>query len=307
MNYKKTTFDYKENKQMWISQYWKEFELLDAYDGYKLEKWKDIKLLRPDPQVVWKTQKTNNVKVDAKYFRSKKGGGEWKFYKKLPEDWEINYRDLKFKVRPTGFKHTGLFPEQAVNWDFARETIKKGKSIIKGRNPNILNLFAYTGGATVACLKEGADVCHLDASKSIVTWAKSNVALNNLENKNVRFIVDDAKKFVEREIKRGKKYDGIIMDPPSYGRGPNGELWKIEDEIFDLIVSCSKLFSDTPLFFIINTYTTGLSNTVMKNILNVSVKSKIGGYVDADEIGFKATESGLYLPCGSTARWSTFE
>ncbi len=288
---------------MWISQYWNDFELLDAYDGYKLERWKNVKLLRPDPQVVWKNKKVGKEQVDAKYFRSNKGGGEWKFYKKLPEEWEIEYRDLKFTVRPTGFKHTGLFPEQAVNWDFARSMIKSGRDKIKGRNPNVLNLFAYTGGATVACLKEGADVCHLDASKSIVTWAKKNVSLNGLENKNVRFIVDDAQKFVEREIKRGKKYDGIIMDPPSYGRGPNGELWKIEDKIYDLITSCISLFSDTPLFFIINTYTTGLSNTVMENILNLTMKKKFGGNVMADEIGFLAKESGIYLPCGSTARW----
>lgn len=254
-----------------------------------------------DPQVVWKNGEIekHSRKIDAKYFRSKKGGGEWKYYKKLPEHWEIMYRDLKFKVRPTGFKHTGLFPEQAVNWDFARDMIRAS-----GREIKVLNLFAYTGGATVACLKEGASVCHLDAAKSIVTWAKENVELNNLnQNGKVRFIVDDAYKFVEREIKRGNYYDAIIMDPPSYGRGPNGELWKIEDKIFELVELASRILTDKPLFFIINSYTTGLSNTVMENILNLTVSKKFGGKVTADEIGFRTKHSGLYLPCGSTARW----
>ena len=290
---------------MWISDYWEDFELLEAEDGYKLERWKDVKLLRPDPQVVWKNGEIENHsrKIDAKYFRSKKGGGEWKYYKKLPEHWEIMYRDLKFKVRPTGFKHTGLFPEQAVNWDFARDMIRES-----GREIKVLNLFAYTGGATVACLKEGASVCHLDAAKSIVTWAKENVELNNLnQNGKVRFIVDDAYKFVEREIKRQNYYDAIIMDPPSYGRGPNGELWKIEDKIFELVELASRILTDKPLFFIINSYTTGLSNTVMENILNLTVTKKFGGKVTADEIGFQAKHSGLYLPCGSTARWQADE
>ena len=286
---------------MWISDYWEDFELLEADDGYKLERWKDVTLLRPDPQVVWKhadlTRRTKGI--DAKYFRSKKGGGEWKYYKTLPEHWEIMYRDLKFKVRPTGFKHTGLFPEQAVNWDFARDMIRDSKREIK-----VLNLFAYTGGATVACLKEGASVCHLDAAKSIVTWAKENVELNHLnQNGKVRFIVDDAYKFAEREIKRQNFYDAVIMDPPSYGRGPNGELWKIEDKIFELVELTSRLLTPNPLFFIINSYTTGLSNTVMENILNLTVTKKFGGKVTADEIGFRATDSGIYLPCGSTARW----
>ncbi len=286
---------------MWISDYWEDFELLEADDGYKLERWKDVTLLRPDPQVVWKhadlTRRTKGI--DAKYFRSKKGGGEWRYYKNLPEHWEIMYRDLKFKVRPTGFKHTGLFPEQAVNWDFARDMIRDSKREIK-----VLNLFAYTGGATVACLKEGASVCHLDAAKSIVTWAKENVELNHLnQNGKVRFIVDDAYKFAEREIKRQNFYDAVIMDPPSYGRGPNGELWKIEDKIFELVELTSRLLTPNPLFFIINSYTTGLSNTVMENILNLTVTKKFGGKVTADEIGFRATDSGIYLPCGSTARW----
>ena len=287
---------------MWISEYWEDFELLEAENGYKLEKWKTIRLLRPDPQVVWNNNNIAKFKnsIDAKYIRSVKGGGEWQTYKKLPEHWIINYRDLKFKVRPTGFKHTGLFPEQAVNWDFAREQIKRAD-----REVNVLNLFAYTGGATVACVKEGAAVCHLDASKSIISWAKENAALNKLPENKVRYIVDDAYKFVMREIKRGKTYDGIIMDPPSYGRGPNGELWKIEDSIFDLIDTAAQLLSDKPLFFIVNTYTTGLSNTVMENVLNLTVKKRFGGTVSIDEIGFKTTNSGLYLPCGATARWNS--
>jgi 23S rRNA (cytosine1962-C5)-methyltransferase len=286
---------------MWLSEHWEDFELIEAEDGYKLEKWKTIQLLRPDPQVVWKNNNISKFKnsIDAKYVRISKGGGEWETYKKMPDHWIINYRDLKFKVRPTGFKHTGLFPEQAVNWDFAREQIKKAN-----RDLNILNLFAYTGGATVACLKEGATVCHLDASKSIITWAKENVTLNNLPESKVRYIIDDAYKFVSREIKRGKKYDGIIMDPPSYGRGPNGELWKMEDKIFELIDLASQILSDKPIFFIVNTYTTGLSNTVMENILNLTVKKKFGGTVSADEIGFKTKNSALYLPCGATTRWS---
>ena len=285
---------------MWISEFWEDFELLEAENYHKLERWRSVKLLRPDPQVVWKNGNLQKNDVDARYIRSKKGGGEWKYFKKLPDHWIINYRDLKFKVRPTGFKHTGLFPEQAVNWDFCREKIKEAN-----REINILNLFAYTGGATVACLKEGANVCHLDAAKSIVSWAKENVELNKLDKNKVRYIIDDAYKFVEREIKRGKKYDGIIMDPPSYGRGPNGELWKIEDKIFELIEMSSRVLSDNPIFFLINTYTTGLSNTVMENILGLTVKKKFGGEITADEIGFKTSNSGIYLPCGATARWSS--
>ena len=286
---------------MWISEFWQDFELIDAGNGYKLERWKDVSLLRPDPQAVWTSdfEKKNKNIIDAKYFRSNKGGGEWKYYKKLPESWTVAYRDLKFKVRPTGFKHTGLFPEQAVNWDFARNCVDKIKK--SGKTPSVLNLFAYTGGATVACLKEGADVCHLDASKSIVSWAKENVDLNGLAQKNIRYIVDDADKFVQREIKREKKYDGIIMDPPSYGRGPNGELWKIEDKIFDLISNCVKILNESPSFLIINTYTTGLSPTVIENILRIVLKK---GKITSDEIGFK-TKSGLYLPCGSTVRWES--
>lgn len=285
---------------MWISDYWEDFGLIDAGNGYKLERWKDVYLLRPDPQAVWKKDYENkyiNI-IGAKYFRSQKGGGEWKYYKKLPDDWIVKYRDLKFKVRPTGFKHTGLFPEQAVNWDFAREMIENIKK--DGKTPSVLNLFAYTGGATVACLKAGAEVCHLDASKSIVTWAKENVALNGLSDRKIRYIVDDADKFVRREIKRGNKYDGIIMDPPSYGRGPNGELWKIEDKIYELISSCAKIISDSNSFMIINTYTTGLSPSVIENILRLTLKD---GMITSSEIGFKTADSDLSLPCGSTVRW----
>lgn len=273
---------------------------MDASDGERLEAWGDISLIRPDPQVIWKTEKTHPdwSNAHARYIRSRAGGGTWEYAKKLPEQWQISYGNLRFHVRPTGFKHTGLFPEQAVNWDLCSEKISQEK-----RQPNILNLFAYTGGATLACASAGAKVCHVDAAKGMVDWARQNAKLSNLADKPVRWIVDDCAKFVAREIRRGNKYDGIIMDPPSYGRGPTGELWKLEDSIFDLVSSCAQLLSDEPLFFLINSYTTGLSPSVMAYLLQVTVGVRFGGNIIAEEIGLPVQESGMALPCGSTAIW----
>jgi 23S rRNA (cytosine1962-C5)-methyltransferase len=255
--------------------------------------------VRPDPQVIWKTEKQDEgwIKADAYYKRSSKGGGEWVYKKKLPESWEISYKSLTFRIRPTGFKHTGLFPEQAVNWDWAADRIRSA-----GREISVLNLFAYTGGATLACAAAGAAVCHVDAAKGMVNWARENAALSGLSDKPVRWIVDDCKKFVEREIRRGRKYDAVIMDPPSYGRGPGGEIWHIEDSIYDLVELCKKVLSDDPLFFMINSYTTGLSPTVMAYILRSVLCRDIGGQVLSDEIGLPV-EKGFVLPCGATAIW----
>lgn len=279
---------------------WKEYELIDASDGERLERWGDKILIRPDPQIIWPTQKENPLwsKAHARYVRSKSGGGSWTVYKKLPDVWYVSYNDIKFGVKPMGFKHTGIFPEQAVNWEYASQRIKNA-----GRQVSILNLFAYTGGATLACLNAGAKVCHVDASKGMVQWAKENASLSNLADRPVRWIVDDCVKFVKREIRRGNKYDGIIMDPPSYGRGPNGEIWKLEEQLFPLIELCSELLSDNALFLILNSYTTGLSPSVMRCLLGVSLLEKHGGTVSADEIGLRVTNSGLVLPCGSTAIW----
>lgn len=279
---------------MYISDSWKDYEVIDTADGEKLERWGDIILRRPDPQVIWRTSADKKawISVDGHYHRSKSGGGNWEFSRKLPERWTVKYKNLEFYVHPTGFKHTGLFPEQAVNWDYIMQKVsERGKC-------NVLNLFAYTGGATLAAASAGADVCHVDASKGMVNWAKENAALSNLSDKYIRFIVDDCEKFVRREINRKHKYDGIIMDPPSYGRGPGGELWKMEDKIFDFVKLCSELLSDDPVFFIINLYTTGLAPTVIKNILTVATGKK----AEAGEIGLPITKSGLYLPCGATGR-----
>ncbi len=279
---------------MYISDSWKDYEVIDTADGEKLERWGDIILRRPDPQVIWRTSADKKawISVDGHYHRSKSGGGNWEFSRKLPERWTVKYKNLEFYVHPTGFKHTGLFPEQAVNWDYIMQKVsERGKC-------NVLNLFAYTGGATLAAAAAGADVCHVDASKGMVNWAKENAALSNLSDKYIRFIVDDCEKFVRREINRKHKYDGIIMDPPSYGRGPGGELWKMEDKIFDFVKLCSELLSDDPVFFIINLYTTGLAPTVIKNILTVATGKK----AEAGEIGLPITKSGLYLPCGATGR-----
>lgn len=279
---------------------WQDYSVISTGDGYKLERWKDVVLLRPDPQVIWKS----SVDMDgykglyAKYIRSETGGGKWVYKKKTPDEWTVSYKDLTFKVKPMGFKHTGLFPEQAVNWDAMRSMIANA-----GREISVLNLFAYTGGATVACLKEGASVCHVDSAKAMVERAKENVALSGIKEPKVRYIVDDCKKFVEREIRRGRRYDAVIMDPPSYGRGPNGEMWKLETELYSLVELCTGVLSEKPLFFLINSYTTGLQPQVMKNILNVTVAKKYGGQTDAYEVGLKTEEDGVILPCGNSGLW----
>lgn len=283
-----------------ISNEWQNYECIDAGNGEKLERWGSVILRRPDPQAIWNIemdQKWNNV--DGYYHRSNKGGGNWEFKKKFPSEWHINYKDLTFKVTPTNFKHTGLFPEQAVNWDYMMNKIKNSKRDIK-----VLNLFAYTGGATVACLKAGASVVHVDASKGMVAWAKENVKLSNLADKPVRFLVDDCLKFVEREIRRGNKYDAIIMDPPSYGRGPSGEVWKFEKNIYYLILKCMEILSDKPLFFLINSYTTGISATVLENILKLTLLEKYpNGTITSGEIGLPITNKNLTLPCGIFGRF----
>ena len=283
-----------------IANEWKDYKILDMADGQKLEKWGDVVLSRPDPEIVWKNksfpQKWN--KINATYHRSKTGGGAWEYSKKVPSKWQIKYNNLTFNIKPMGFKHTGLFPEQAVNWDWMIDKIKKENREIK-----VLNLFAYTGGATVACLSAGASCCHVDSSKGMVQWAKENVQSSGLENRPVRYIVDDVVKFVKREIRRGNKYDAIIMDPPSYGRGANGEVWKFEDNIYDLVELCEQILSDNPLFFLINSYTTGISSTVLKNILNITVAKKFKGIVTSGEIGLPMEESNLILPCGIFGRW----
>ena len=279
---------------------WQDYSVIATGDGYKLERWGDVTLLRPDPQVIWPSSFDMNKypSLAAKYIRSETGGGKWKVFGKMPDEWTVSYRDLKFKVKPMGFKHTGLFPEQAVNWDSMRELISSA-----GREISVLNLFAYTGGATVACAKAGASVCHVDSAKAMVERAGENVRLSGIENPKVRYIIDDCKKFVEREIRRGRKYDAVIMDPPSYGRGPGGETWKLETELFPLVTLCEKVLSDNPLFFLINSYTTGLQPQVMKNILEKAIASNRGGKIDAYEVGLATEEKGLILPCGNSGIW----
>ncbi len=281
---------------------WQDYELIDCSGGERLERWGNIVLIRPDPQIIWSTPKNNPLwcKAHARYHRSSSGGGKWEVYKKHPDVWKINFNDLCFQIKPMGFKHTGVFPEQAVNWLFVDEKIRRSK-----RQLNVLNLFAYTGGATLACANAGAKVCHVDASKGMVQWAKENAAVSGLSDKPVRWIVDDCVKFVQREIRRGNKYDGIIMDPPSYGRGPGGEVWKLEEQLFSLVELCTGVLSDNPEFFLLNSYTTGLSPAVMQYLLGVLVQKKHGGTLSSDEIGLKATETGLVLPCGSTAIWQS--
>ena len=289
---------------MKIANNWKEYKIIDMADGKKLEKWRDIVLSRPDPQIIWKDKSFPNKwkDVNATYNRSKTGGGAWKYNKKTPDKWQIHYKSLTFNIKTMGFKHTGLFPEQAVNWDWMiekiKEEIKKEKKEVK-----ILNLFAYTGGATVACLSAGASVCHVDSSKGMTTWAKENVISSGLKDKPVRFIVDDVVKFVNREIRRGNKYDGIIMDPPSYGRGAKGEVWQFEENIYDLVELCTNVLSKDPLFFLINSYTTGISNMVLKDILELTVAKKHKGKIEAGEIGLPMENSKLVLPCGIYGRW----
>ena len=286
---------------MIIANKWKDYKIIDMADGQKLEKWGNIILSRPDPQIIWKYKSFPDEweKANAIYSRSKTGGGTWEYKTKVPNSWQIKYKDLIFNVKPMGFKHTGLFPEQAVNWDWMREKIENSKKNIK-----ILNLFAYTGGATVACLASGAEVCHVDSSKGMVTWAKENVQSSGLADKKVRYIVDDVVKFVNREIRRENKYDGIIMDPPSYGRGKNGEVWQFENNIYELIELCINVLSDKPLFFLANSYTTGISSTVLANILNLTINKRYHGKVEAGEIGLPMENSKLILPCGIYAKWS---
>ena len=281
-----------------ISNDWIDYECIDAGSGEKLERWGNVILRRPDPQAIWNVDKSN-WKYDAFYHRSNKGGGYWEYQNKFSEKWTITYKNLTFKVSPTGFKHTGIFPEQATNWDFMIEKISKCQRKVK-----VLNLFAYTGGATTACSYAGADVVHVDASKGMTEWAKENIKLSHLENNSIRFIVDDCLKFVEREYLRGNKYDAIIMDPPSYGRGPNKEVWKFEDNIYALINACIKILSDKPLFFLINSYTTGISSTVLENILKTTLLPLYpNGKVDAGEVGLPITNNNLVLPCGIYGRY----
>ena len=282
---------------------WKDYELLDCSEGERLERWGKAILIRPDPQIIWNTPKEHPMwkHADARYVRSSQGGGHWEFRRELPEFWKINYKDLTFKISPTGFKHTGLFPEQAVNWDMMREKIKAAKA--EGRDIRVLNLFAYTGGATVAAASAGASVCHVDAAKGMVHWARENAELSSLNEKPIRWIVDDCKKFVEREIRRGSKYDAVILDPPSYGRGPGGEVWKLEEHVFELVSLVAEVLTDDPLFVLLNSYTTGLSASTMAYVLGSAMK-KFGGKVEAEEIGLPVTQSGMALPCGSSAIWS---
>ena len=283
-----------------IANNWEEYKIIDMADGQKLEKWGNIILSRPDPQIVWKNKSYPEEwkKANAIYSRSRTGGGSWEYKKKLPAVWQIKYKDLIFNIKPMGFKHTGLFPEQAVNWDWMRNKIKKANREIK-----VLNLFAYTGGATVACLAAGASVCHVDSSKGMVTWAKENVLSSGLSERPVRYIVDDVVKFVNREIRRENKYDAIIMDPPSYGRGTKGEVWQFENNIYDLVELCTKVLSDKPLFFLINSYTTGISSSVLANILNLTVSKKYKGNIESGEIGLPMEKSSLVLPAGIFGRW----
>lgn len=284
---------------MWLSDKWKDFELLDCSKGEKLERWGSYYLVRPDPQAIWDTPRTDtrwNCR-DARYRRSENGGGSWD-KGGLPSSWKINYGELTFNVKPMNFKHTGLFPEQACNWDYAMDKIRKA-----GRPINVLNLFAYTGAATVACAKAGASVCHVDAAKGMVSWAKENAATSGLSDAPIRWIVDDCAKFVEREIRRGRKYDAIIMDPPSYGRGPGGEIWKLEQNLWPFVSLCAGVLSDDPLFVIINSYTTGLSASVLSYVTESIFTKKFGGHSDSRELGLPVTDSGLVLPCGATCRW----
>lgn len=284
---------------MWISDNWKDYELIDTTDGERLERWGDYTLIRPDPQVIWKGAARSPLwkKADASYKRSRSGGGAWQ-ESRVPENWTIGYRDLKFLIKPMGFKHTGLFPEQATNWDWFSDLIQNA-----GRPIKVLNLFAYTGGATVAAAAAGASVCHVDAAKGMVQQAKENARLSGLADAPIRYIVDDCKKFVEREIRRGNTYDGIIMDPPSYGRGPTGEVWKIEDSIDEFITLTEKVLSDKPLFFLLSSYTTGLSPLSMQYIADIRIGAKRGGHGEAMEIALPVKTSGAYLPCGASMRY----
>lgn len=284
---------------MWLADNWKDYEVLDTSAGEKLERWGKYILVRPDPQVIWNTPKDDPLwrKYDARYARSSTGGGKWQNLR-LPAQWQVRYKELTFQVKPMNFKHTGVFPEQAANWDFMMETIRRA-----GRPIRVLNLFAYTGGATIACAAAGASVCHVDAAKGMVLWAKENRDLSGIPEENTRFIIEDAKAFVQRELRRGNHYDGILMDPPSYGRGPNGEVWKLENELYGLVDLCAQAMSDTPLFFLINGYTTGFSYTVLQNVAQRCLCGRYGGRAEADDLALAVTSGGV-LPCGATARWT---
>lgn len=290
---------------MWIAENWKDYEVIDTSSGEKLERWGKYILLRPDPQVIWNTDRKNPLykKLNGHYHRSSKGGGEWEFFD-LPNEWSIKYGDLTFNLKPFSFKHTGLFPEQAANWDWFSSIIKDAIAKNPGRQIKVLNLFAYTGGATIAAANAGAHVTHVDASKGMVNWAKENAVSSGLQEAPIRWLVDDCVKFVEREIRRGNKYDAIIMDPPSYGRGPKGEIWKIEESIFPFIELTTQILADKPLFFLVNSYTTGLQPAVLSYMINTAVVSKFGGKVEADEIGLPVSSNGLVLPCGASGRYS---
>ena len=290
---------------MWIADGWKDYEVIDTSSGEKLERWGDYILLRPDPQVIWNTKREHPLykKLNGHYHRSTKGGGEWEFFD-LPTEWSINYKDLTFNLKPFSFKHTGLFPEQATNWDWFSSIIKREKGKNPEREIKVLNLFAYTGGATLAAAKAGAAVTHVDASKGMVNWAKENAISSGLKDAPIRWLVDDCVKFVEREIRRGNKYDAIIMDPPSYGRGPKGETWKIEEAVFPLINICADILKSEPLFFLINSYTTGLQPAVLSYMLNTVLVERFGGKVEADEIGLPVSSNGLILPCGASGRYT---
>ena len=284
---------------MWIAKNWKEYEVIDCSNGEKLERWDSYTLIRPDPQVIWDTPRAHQgwKHPNAHYHRSKKGGGEWEFFD-LPQQWDLHYGSLTFHLKPFHFKHTGLFPEQAANWDWFSAKIKDSRRPVK-----VLNLFAYTGGATLSAAAVGASVTHVDASKGMVTWARENAVASGLADAPIRWIVDDCIKFVEREIRRGNTYDGIIMDPPSYGRGPKGEIWKIEENIFSFIELTSKILSEHALFYLINSYTTGLQPAVLSYMINTAIVPSFGGHVTADEIGLPVKENGLVLPCGASGRW----
>lgn len=284
---------------MWIADNWKDYEVIDTSHGEKLERWGDYVLVRPDPQIIWDTPKTDRrwKRRDGHYHRSSKGGGEWEFFG-LPQEWSIQYRELTFHLKPFSFKHTGLFPEQAVNWDWISSIIKDA-----GRPVKVLNLFAYTGGATLAAAKAGASVTHVDASKGMVAWAKENAAASGLADAPIRFLVDDCVKFVEREIRRGNTYDAIIMDPPSYGRGPKGEIWKMEESIFPFLRLTAQILSKDALFFLMSSYTTGLQPAVLSYMLHTVLVPGFDGKVDASEIGLPVTSNGLCLPCGACGRW----
>ena len=285
---------------MWIAEEWKDYEVLDTSRGEKLERWGKYLLVRPDPQVIWDTPREDPCwkEYDARYNRSSTGGGKWSNLR-LPERWQVRYKELTFNVKPMNFKHTGVFPEQAANWDFIMQTIRGA-----GRPVSVLNLFAYTGGATLAAAAAGASVCHVDAAKGMVAWAKENAKSSGLEAAPIRWIVDDCGKFVERELRRGRRYDAVIMDPPSYGRGPSGEIWKLEENLYPFVELVSRVLSDDPLFMIINSYTTGLAPSVLGYIMDTLVSKKYGGHTVCGELGLPVRDTGLVLPCGSTGRWT---